>query len=390
MVSEGSSGLAAVSVGAALLQLLLLAGVYVWLALALSAVFRKTDQPAWKAWTPVVNLWTLFELAGMKGWWAAVQAGAGILTAVIGSVVALSFTQAAQEAAFSGSSGEAAGALLGAAVVPAVVYLAYLAGVVVLMVKMMIPLNRGFGLGGGSVVLGVVLLPVWASVVGWGSAQWRGLPRAGLPPTPFAQTGDATGPAATPSAPNDYSSFAPPAHAVRTPAAPAPVPPAPAPRPAASGAGRPAPVDGNPWMPPSRVAAPAPAPAAAPVPAAAADELDESTVLAAHRRPTARLRLPDGTTVALTGDAAVLGRNPLAPGEAPDAQRIAIDDVTRTVSKTHALLRRGDSGWTVTDLASTNGVFVGDDETEVAAATPHPVTGRLLLGDAELHLDADR
>lgn len=80
----------------------------------------------------------------------------------------------------------------------------------------------------------------------------------------------------------------------------------------------------------------------------------------------------------------MLGRNPLAPDQAPDAQAIAIDDVTRTVSKTHALLQHTGSGWTITDLASTNGVFVGPDDVE--ASGPTPVSGVFHLGDAELEL----
>ena len=38
--------------------------VYVWYALALSAMFAKTGEPSWKAWVPVVNLATILKLGG--------------------------------------------------------------------------------------------------------------------------------------------------------------------------------------------------------------------------------------------------------------------------------------------------------------------------------------
>lgn len=375
-VTAVGGGAVGASLGLTVLQLALFAGVYVWTALALRAVFAKVGQPAWKAWTPVVNLWTLFELAGMKGWWAVVQVAAGVIVTIVASITGALFLAAAQDAAFSGSSASAAGALAGAAAVPLILYSLFGVGVLILQVRMMRPLNRGFGLGPGYVALGTLVLPLWASIVGWGAATWRGVPKPGIPPTPFA--------AASPVAPAtvDTSSFAPPAPsaAVSTPSTAVSAAPA-----AVSAASVPAPAPPAPWGPP---AAPPRVGAFADPPAVdGADGVDEHTVLAAHRRASPALRLPDGTTVPLTGGDAVLGRNPIAPGEAPDAQRVAIDDVTRTVSKTHALLRRSAAGWTITDLSSTNGVVVGEGDDEIPVAVPTPVTGRFLLGDAEFSLD---
>jgi hypothetical protein len=42
----------------------------------------------------------------------------------------------------------------------------------------------------------------------------------------------------------------------------------------------------------------------------------------------------------------------------PEAQLIAVAGEALTVSKTHARLERHDDVWTITDLASTNGVLV--------------------------------
>lgn len=351
------AGAAIASLLFAFVQLVIAAGLYVWTAMALAAVFRKADRPASRAWVPVWNLWTLFELAGMKGWWSLVLVGGGLLTTVLASVTSALFLSAAQDAAFAG--GDAAGALLAATVIPTLLLLVFAAAATFLLVRMMGPLSRGFERGTGFVVLGVLLLPVWASLIGWGPARWHPVPRGGLPPTPFAQDPAPSAPA--PAA--DTTTFAPP------PAAPS--------SPVASPA---APV--APWSPPSLAGplAPAHAPAATPAPG-----VEEHTIVAAHRRAAA-LRLPDGRTLPLSADQVVLGRNPTPPADAPGAQTIAIDDATRTVSKTHALLRRGDDGgWTVTDLSSTNGVLVGGTEAPVGVAVA--VTGRFLLGDAELDLD---
>lgn len=382
------AGVAAVSLVAVVIQLIAAVGVYVWGSMALAAVFRKTDRPPGRAWVPVWNLWLLFELAGMEGWWAAVLVGGGILTVILSTVTASLFAQSAQNAAFGGG-GDASGALLAAAVVPVVLFLVFAAAAVILMLRMMGPLNRGFGRGRGFVVLGALLLPVWASVIGWGSATWQGVPRGGIPPTPFAAPPAA--PVAAPAA-ADTTAFAP-------PPAPAPAAPAPSlasPTPVAVPLQPGAPVPTNPWSPPplapaTPAAAPIiAAPVAPPFDAAPAAEtgVEEHTVLAAHRRPSATLRLPTGETVALTAAVIVLGRNPAPPTDEPGAQTVAIDDATRTVSKTHALLRRTDDGWNITDLSSTNGVLVGDSESEIPVGTPTPLAGRFLLGDAELTLDA--
>jgi len=378
------AGVAAVSLVAVVIQMIAAVGVYVWGSMALAAVFRKADRPPGRAWVPVWNLWLLFELAGMKGWWAAVLVGGGVLTVILASVTASLFAQSAQDAAFGGG-GDASGALLAATITPIILFLIFAAAAVFLMLRMMGPLNRGFGRSTGFVVLGALLLPVWASVIGWGSAAWQGIPRGGIPPTPFAGSASPTASAV----PADTTAFAP-------PPVPAPAGAAPTPVTASLQPGMPAPV--NPWSPPPLAPmVPTAAPAAAPVapaepvwdPTPAADAgVEEHTVLAAHRRPNAVLRLPTGQMVTLTARVVVLGRNPAPPADEPGAQAVAIDDATRTVSKTHALLHRTEDGWTITDLSSTNGVLVGDGETEIPVGTPVAVTGRFFLGDAELSIDA--
>lgn len=43
--------------------------IYSWL---MGHVFQKAGVPAWKAWVPVYNNWTLLELGKQPGWWAIV------------------------------------------------------------------------------------------------------------------------------------------------------------------------------------------------------------------------------------------------------------------------------------------------------------------------------
>lgn len=114
----------------------------------------------------------------------------------------------------------------------------------------------------------------------------------------------------------------------------------------------------------------------------------EDTVIASRRRPKWALALPDGSTFDLSGDTAVLGRRPMPVHAAPGAQLVLVVDDTRTVSKTHALLRREAESWMVSDLGSTNGVVVVEDgsEVEVAPGAAHEVQETFLLGDAVLRL----
>lgn len=390
-------------------------GVYVWTSLALMAVFRKAGAAPWKAWVPVWNAWTLFECAGMRGWWAAVLAGGAIVLGAAAAIVAGALGAAAVGASFGGDPADAQAAMVAAVLVPALLGLVVVVPAVVLRVRMVRGLGRRFGLGTGYAVLGVLLFPVWASIVGWGSARW--LPGPAADPAPVApaeaapaspivpaladfsaRTGTAPGFSHTPvfgapSAPSASAASAAPGFA----SGPPPAFGAPA-RPAA-----------NPWAPPtgvpappepasSFIAAPSSAPAAA-GPAAARpaaaipahpSDIEDRTVLAGRRLPGWSLVLPDGRAIALTADAVVLGRNPAAPPRAPHAQLVAVDDVTRTVSKTHALLTLTATGWVVTDLDSTNGVSLGavaDAGTEVTGSAP--VSGPFFLGDAPLELRAD-
>ena len=118
----------------ALLGLLALAvslALYVWTALALSAMFRKMGEDAWKGWVPLVNLATLLAWGGFSPW-----------------LVLLAFIP-----------------IFGAF------------AVLVLLIISAHRINSGFGYGGGMTVLAALLLVVWASILGFGPARWLGARR---------------------------------------------------------------------------------------------------------------------------------------------------------------------------------------------------------------------
>lgn len=361
VAASGSNGaaVAGLVVIGVLFGLVLPLLLYVWVSLALGAVFRRAGEAPWKAWVPVLNGWTLYELGGQPGWWALLA-----LVPVL-DVVALVFLIIAIDT-----------------------------------------VNKRFGRGSALTVLAVFLFPVWASVLGWGGrsaphpayggAGFAAAAAYGAPPAPVRAAGGGAFPPPPPLPPPPPAPASVPAVAAPPPApASAPAEAVPAPAVAASDAWAPPPASfAPPAAPPAAPRVPPP-PAAPPVspPPAAVDDLDEDderTVVARRRRPAARLRLPDGSEVALTADAAVLGRRPVAPDGLVAAQLVPVVDPAKTVSKTHALLRRTAEGWTIEDLGSTNGVaLVADDGREISLEAPRTVTDRFLLGDAEVRIAED-
>jgi pSer/pThr/pTyr-binding forkhead associated (FHA) protein len=92
----------------------------------------------------------------------------------------------------------------------------------------------------------------------------------------------------------------------------------------------------------------------------------------------------------VTADVLILGRRPVGDPAYPHAQLIAIDDDTRTVSKTHARLELRGGTWRIVDLDSTNGVLLTDAagaEVEATAGVEADAGERFLLGDAEIRLE---
>ena len=189
-----------------------LIAVHVWYALALSKVFTKLGGEGWKAWVPILNEAELLAKGGVPAW----------------SVIYY-FIPVVQ--------------LYG-------LYLKFTA---------LTRINAHFGRGVGSSVLGLLLAPVWASLLAWGRspvpAVYDERVASMVADSPASE---ATGPLAAPAAVEPsfpvFSSEVPPPDAA--PAFVAEVPAAPAPAPVAEPA---APVMiENPWAPRTPDAAPTP------------------------------------------------------------------------------------------------------------------------------------
>jgi hypothetical protein len=73
MAGEDMIGMGALGalIGAALVAFLVLAiVVYVYMAIALMTIAKKTGKgPAWLAWIPIANLFLMVNIAGLEWWW---------------------------------------------------------------------------------------------------------------------------------------------------------------------------------------------------------------------------------------------------------------------------------------------------------------------------------
>lgn len=137
---------------AALLWLLALASaliVYLWTALALASMFRKMGEAPWRAWVPVLGPATVLAWGGFSPW-----------------LILLGF-------------------------VPGPGTLA----VIVLQTVAAHRINPGFGYGTVMTVVSAIAFPLWASVLGFGSARWLGRRPGTRPPhaRPAAPVRDSEG-----------------------------------------------------------------------------------------------------------------------------------------------------------------------------------------------------
>jgi len=96
------------------------------------------------------------------------------------------------------------------------------------------------------------------------------------------------------------------------------------------------------------------------------------------------LHFPDGSS-AVIGRGLLLGRDPVAQSAHPTADLVRVHDVARSVSKTHALVTWERGHVWISDLHSTNGTAIVDDdgfETACSPEVPTPVPSghSVLLG----------
>lgn len=112
--------------------------LYVWMSLALAAMFRKMGEESWKGWVPFLNQATVLAWGGFNPWLVLL-----VLVPGVGALVVL-----------------------------------------VLLVVSAHRINPGFGYGSGMTVLAALLFVVWASILGFGPTPWRGARHSVAPPMP--------------------------------------------------------------------------------------------------------------------------------------------------------------------------------------------------------------
>jgi hypothetical protein len=141
----------------------------------------------------------------------------------------------------------------------------------------------------------------------------------------------------------------------------------------------------NPLFPPPPVTP------SSPPPTPEADDAGETRIsVSRHAAPGWRLSIPS-IAGAVTVDAPLfLGRNPTAT--IPAAKALGIEDPAKSLSKTHALLEVDDGVLYVSDLDSTNGVWVvpaGEDAIEVLPGqrVVVPAGADLELGDVVIQVE---
>jgi hypothetical protein len=263
-----------------ILTLVFSAVFYVWLSFALSKVFAKVGVPAWKAWVPLYNYMQLIQIGGYNPLWA------------------LAF----------------------------LLPFANIAGAVFLILAIH-NINKRFGLGVSYTIIAWFALPVWASIVGFGSAQWGAAP-VQAPGGTAVDGGGQYQSRVEGIAPGGYAGVPAPAYpagAVQAsaPAAAAPVAPAYPAAPAVPA--QPVPVAQTSALPvfspaePSRVQAASPVAPQAPVPPAPSSIADAMSVT--PTAPPAQVRsIPDETSVPSVGFSAAAAESASANSASANAQ----------------------------------------------------------------------
>jgi hypothetical protein len=128
--------------------------------------------------------------------------------------------------------------------------------------------------------------------------------------------------------------------------------------------------------------------ALAPVPRRSAPRAADPWAAGSRRSSTVVLLTDDGSVLQVTGPT-IVGRSPVDPTGAH--LLLGIPDLSRSISRSHALLEpHGSSVW-VTDLGSANGTAVALPGEPLVRLAPNvrveaPVGARLALGDRVVHL----
>lgn len=126
-------------------------------------------------------------------------------------------------------------------------------------------------------------------------------------------------------------------------------------------------------------ASPVDPPTAEPTPAARAARtpslVQDKTIADDEPEVIPEVVLDDGLRIKVDGPL-VLGRNPLAPDDYPDARSVRVTDETMRLSKTHMVLRPVEGKVQVIDVGATNGVYIEADRerTRIPTHAPWPLS----------------
>ena len=118
-----------------------------------------------------------------------------------------------------------------------------------------------------------------------------------------------------------------------------------------------------------------------PAPAVAAAPRTPGTSSGSGRRSRSSARKLVVTEGALAGTTIRLGEGPVTLGRADDSTLVLTDDYA---SSRHARLVPSDGAWTLEDLGSTNGTYLGG--TKVSRPTPVPIGQAIRIGKTVLEL----
>lgn len=331
----------AVTTGVVILAVLL----FLWYAAGLSVAFAHLGRDRWRGWIPVVGEVELFRLGGVPTW-----------------IVALLF-------------------------VPVV-------GVYALVMRAIAVhrIGRELGAGGGLTAIGVLLPPVWATLVALRTrgAATTDAPRSdevlrlgsGLEDT--GDTGD-TGSAGRTGGRANRTTPRPSRQEARA-------------RAQAARAAAAAPAPGGAPAVTRRASAPVPAAGTPVAPVAAAGESRQRHTMAGESgtvpppvevlppAATFELIVEERDRYPLTAARVIVGRSP--SGSEPGTQYLPLVDGTRTLSKQHAELFTDGTTWFVQDLASTNGVTIdlARGGVRIPAAKRLAVSGLFRLGQVAVRI----
>jgi len=350
--------------GAAALAL----AAYAWLSLGLQAVFSKLVGHGGAAWVPVYRYARAAALADLPAAavWIARSIAAVAWTTLWVAVVA----RAADVVAGSTALAAIAVASLAVASLATIVgWVLWIVGAGRIELRLVMRQRLWW--------LAALMPPLWASVVGFGSAHQQPTgPVSGKAPAASDETLAIPRVEPTPPLADNPTEDLPDEHGQPPSVAPAELREDPMQIEENDTTGE-IPRAYSPYDVPSLTPVPLPDP---PSPWGIDDD-DDATFFAKRRRARWVLRVVGAEEYDLE-DITTIGREGLRP--IPGVLPI-IDD-TRTMSKLHARLRREGDRWFVTDLGSTNGTFIRDragSELEVKAQSEAEVVGALLLGDLE-------